>query len=121
MSKLFLKYLSVGVVNTLLHWVVFAWLVYKEDYSQATSNLYAFSVAVTFSFFANSYMTFQKKPTTVRYVTFVAFMGALSYVSGFMADRINLPPILTLVTFSAASLILGFFYSKLIVFKDIKK
>ena len=89
MSKLFFKYLSVGIVNTMLHWVVFAWLVYKEDFSQATSNLYA-------------------------------FMGALSYTSGLLADRISLTPILTLITFSAISLIVGFFYSKLIVFKDKK-
>ncbi|MQU00181.1 GtrA family protein [Pseudomonas sp. FSL R10-2245] len=121
MNRLFIKYLSVGVLNTLLHWVVFAWLVYREEYDQATANLYAFSVAVTFSFFANAYMTFQKKPTTVRYIGFVAFMGALSYALGCFADRINLPPILTLGTFSATSLVVGFFYSKLIIFKDIKK
>ena len=120
MSKLFFKYLSVGIVNTMLHWVVFAWLVYKEDFSQATSNLYAFSIAVTFSYFANSYMTFETKPTTLRYIAFVAFMGALSYASGLLADRISLTPILTLITFSAISLIVGFFYSKLIVFKDKK-
>lgn len=120
MSKLFFKYLSVGIVNTMLHWVVFAWLVYKEGFSQATSNLYAFSIAVTFSYFANSYMTFEKKPTTLRYIAFVAFMGALSYASGLLADRISLTPILTLITFSAISLIVGFFYSKLIVFKDKK-
>ena len=118
MGRLFIKYLSVGIINTMLHWVVFAWLVYKESFSQATSNLCAFSIAVTFSYFANSYMTFDKKPTTSRYIAFVAFMGVLSYASGLLADRVNLTPILTLVTFSAISLIVGFFYSKLIVFKD---
>ncbi|MFP3515008.1 GtrA family protein [Pseudomonas sp. SIMBA_077] len=121
MNTLFFKYVSVGVLNTLLHWIMFAWLVYREDYDQATANLCAFSIAVTFSFFANAYITFQKKPTTVRYIAFVAFMGALSYALGFFADRINLPPILTLITFSATSLVVGFLYSKLIVFKDSKK
>ncbi|MDI5399919.1 primosomal replication protein, partial [Salmonella enterica subsp. enterica serovar Kentucky] len=36
------------------------------------------------------------------------------------ADKCSLPPLLTLVTFSAISLICGFIYSKFIVFRDAK-
>lgn len=120
MIQLFARYFSVGVINTLLHWVVFAALVYLAGTTQATANLIAFIVAVTFSFFANAKFTFKKKATGSRYVAFVAFMGALSYLTGFIADKVNAAPIITLVVFSAISLVLGFLYSKLFVFKGIE-
>ncbi|EBU6655699.1 translocase, partial [Salmonella enterica subsp. enterica serovar Typhimurium] len=60
MIQLFARYFSVGVINTLLHWVVFAALVYLASTTQATANLIAFIVAVTFSFFANAKFTFKK-------------------------------------------------------------
>ncbi|EAN8083698.1 GtrA family protein, partial [Salmonella enterica subsp. enterica serovar Indiana] len=50
----------------------------------------------------------------------VGFMGTLSAVVGWMADKCSLPPLLTLITFSAISLICGFIYSKFIVFRDAK-
>ena len=120
MIQLFARYFSVGVINTLLHWVVFAALVYLASTTQATANLIAFIVAVTFSFFANAKFTFKKKATGGRYVAFVGFMGVLSYLTGFIADKVNAAPIITLVAFSAISLVLGFLYSKLFVFKGME-
>lgn len=120
MIQLFARYFSVGVINTLLHWVVFAALVYLASTTQATANLIAFIVAVTFSFFANAKFTFKKKATGDRYVAFVGFMGVLSYLTGFIADKVNAAPIITLVAFSAISLVLGFLYSKLFVFKGME-
>lgn len=120
MIQLFARYFSVGVINTLLHWVVFAALVCVASTTQAVANLVAFIVAVTFSFFANAKFTFKKKATGSRYVAFVGFLGAISYLTGFMADKGNTAPIITLVAFSATSLTLGFIYSKYIVFRDEK-
>ncbi|NUE62714.1 GtrA family protein [Escherichia coli] len=45
------KYCAVGLVNTAIHWIVFAALFYAGS-DQAWANLTAFCVAVTFSFFA---------------------------------------------------------------------
>nr|AEP25480.1 undecaprenol-pyrophosphate-glucose translocase [Yersinia pseudotuberculosis] len=120
MIKLFAKYLSVGVINTFLHWVVFGTLVYIAGISQAIANLVAFCIAVTFSFFANANFTFKKKATGSRYIAFVAFVGVLSYLTGYFADKFNSLPIVTLVVFSATSLVFGFLYSKLFVFKGMK-
>ncbi|HHJ1242985.1 TPA: GtrA family protein, partial [Proteus mirabilis] len=39
MLQLFARYFSVGVINTLLHWVVFGILVYLVTTTQATANL----------------------------------------------------------------------------------
>nr|DAV90973.1 MAG TPA: Dolichol monophosphate mannose synthase [Caudoviricetes sp.] len=56
----------------------------------------------------------------MRYMLYVGFMGTLSATVGWAADRCALPPMITLVTFSAISLVCGFVYSKFIVFRDAK-
>lgn len=113
------RYLSVGVVNTLLHWCVFLLLNLVWGMAQAWSNVLAFAVAVTFSFFANAAYTFQVQATPVRYGLFVAFMGGVSIAVGAVADRVDLMPWITMVVFSAISLVLGFLYSHFIVFRRI--
>ncbi|MBF7978656.1 MULTISPECIES: GtrA family protein [Rahnella] len=118
MIKLFSRYLSIGIVNTLIHWTIFALIFYMVYPSQAISNFIGFIVAVTFSFFANSKFTFKKKATGVRYTLFVAFMGFISLISGMTADYISLQPFITMVIFSGMSLFVGFLYSNFFVFKD---
>lgn len=121
MLKLFSRYFSVGIVNTLIHWVVFAIVFYGVKKDQALSNLAAFCVAVTFSFFANARFTFKAQTTTLRYMLYIGFMGALSVATGWASEACGLPPIFTLVAFSAISLVCGFFYSKFIVFRSEKQ
>ena len=117
MKKIFLRYFSVGVVNTLIHWAAFGVLISTTDLTQAVANVVAFFCAVTFSFFANSYFTFNKNPSTGGYLLFVVFMGFIAFATGKASDRLNFPEWVTLVAFSITSLVLGFFYSKYIVFR----
>lgn len=116
MLKLFVRYTSVGVINTLLHWLVFV-ILFVSGASQAIANLVAFCVAVTFSFFANARWTFNAQATTFRYVLYVVFMGTMAAGVGKVADSAHLNPIITLVAFSAISLAAGFIYSNFIVFR----
>lgn len=118
MLKLFSRYVSVGVLNTAIHWVCFGILFHFFCVSQAFSNITAFCVSVTFSFFANAKWTFNSQATLGRYITFVLFMGGMAGVIGYTADKLIIPPLITLVVFSGFSLVAGFIYSKLIVFKD---
>ncbi|MEG4684423.1 GtrA family protein [Enterobacter cloacae] len=120
MLKLFSRYISVGVINTALHWVCFGALLHFFEATQAVANVIAFFIAVTFSFFANARWTFKSKVTSGRYIAFVAFMGIMAGLTGYIADAISAPPVVTLVTFSGFSLIAGFIYSKFIVFRDAK-
>ncbi|EPD6707679.1 GtrA family protein [Cronobacter sakazakii] len=120
MLKLFTKYASVGVLNTLIHWVVFATCFYALGTSQALANFSGFVVAVSFSFFANARFTFNSSTTTARYMLYLGFMGSLSAAVGWAADKCSLPPVVTLVVFSAISLVCGFIYSKYIVFREAK-
>ncbi|MCU6676802.1 GtrA family protein [Leclercia tamurae] len=120
MLKLFAKYASIGIINTLLHWIVFAACVYIWHTNQALANFAGFLVAVSFSFFANAKFTFGTHTTTLRYMLYVGFMGTLSLAVGWAADESGMAPIMTLVVFSAISLVCGFIYSKFIVFRDDK-
>ncbi|UGS40891.1 GtrA family protein [Pseudocitrobacter corydidari] len=120
MLKLFTKYASIGVLNTALHWIIFSICVYGFHTSQALANVAGFAVAVSFSFFANARFTFKSTTSTTRYLLYVGFMGALSGIVGWIADECAMAPIITLVVFSAISLICGFFYSRFIVFRNAK-
>ncbi len=44
MLKLFAKYTSIGVINTLIHWVVFAICIYVFHTGQALANFAGFVV-----------------------------------------------------------------------------
>ena len=119
MLKIFARYLSVGVVNTLIHWISFAVCI-SSGQPQSLSNFIAFCVAVTFSFFANAKWTFTAEATTIRYIMYVFFMGMVAVMIGYYADRMKINPIATLVVFSSVSLVCGFLYSKFIVFRERK-
>ncbi len=80
MLKLFAKYTSIGVLNTLIHWVVFGVCIYIAHTNQALANFAGFVVAVSFSFFANAKFTFKASTTTMRYMLYVGFMGTLSAI-----------------------------------------
>ncbi|MBN4863487.1 MULTISPECIES: GtrA family protein [Providencia] len=118
MIKLFAKYFSIGIINTAIHWSVFGALTIIFSTTQATANLLGFITAVSFSFFANAKFTFKAKATTARYLSFTLFMGLLSYLTGYIADQLRFPPIATLIIFSSISLVLGFLYSKIFVFRN---
>lgn len=118
--RLFLRYVSVGVLNTAIHWIAFYVIFLTAHTNQTLANFGAFCIAVTFSFFANARWTFESEATTIRYMIYVFFMGGLASVTGWVSDILDLHPVVMLITFSAISLVCGFFYSKLIVFRDAK-
>lgn len=120
MLKLFAKYTTVGIINTLIHWVVFAICIYVLHTNQALANFSGFVIAASFSFYANAKFTFNAMTTTLRYMLYVGFMGTFSAAVGWASDMCRLPPLVTLIAFSAISLVFGFIYSKYIVFRDIK-
>lgn len=117
MFKRFTKYASIGVVNTMIHWVIFGTM-YNLGFKQSVSNLIAFCAAVTFSFFANARWTFNAQATTSRYLFYTVFMGGMALAVGWAADHAHINPLLTLILFSIVSLVCGFAYSKLFIFRE---
>lgn len=112
----FFSYTMIGVLNTGLHWSVFFLLVSLVGTGQGPANLVAFACAVTFSFFANAKITFRSRASLGRYVGYVLFLGALAWGMGAAAEHVDLPPLVTLVAFSATSLVAGFLYSRYVIF-----
>ena len=116
--KGFSNYVSIGVLNTLIHWTAFLILHSMLSISQALSNVGAFALAATFSFYANARYTFRAQASLRRYLLFILFMGFLSLLIGWAADSWMMPGLITLLVFSTISLVAGFFYSKQVVFRE---
>ncbi len=113
----FLKYAFIGIINTLIHWAIFFSLLEFLSLPQMYSNGFAFLGTVSISFILNAKFTFKKELSIVRYLMFTTFMFLLALFVGYLADITMLSPLCTQVIFSLVSLILGFLYSKLIVFR----
>ena len=109
MLNLITRYASVGLLNTFIHWVVFTLLFFSLNSPQALANLIAFLVAETFS---------RSSATLFRYFIFVAFMGFIALLTGYIADKLHLPILVTLIIFSSLSLFLGFMFSNFVVFRS---
>jgi len=116
MLKQFSRYGLVGIFNTAVHWASFA-LLLNLEWRQAAANLLAFIIAVTLSFLINSRFTFQASAQMQGYVLFVIGMGLISLSVGALGDHYQWPGLLTLVIFSAISLLLGFAWSRWVVFR----
>jgi putative flippase GtrA len=113
----FNRYALIGVGNTLIHWLTFLLLHLQLGLSQGASNLLAFLLAASVSYFMNAHYTFAVRARTRRYVMFLTGMGCLSLALGAFSDFARLPPWLTLVTFSMVSLIVGYVFSYTVVFR----
>ena len=112
------SYTVIGVANTLIHWQIFFLLSVAAGFSQAVSNLAAFCVAASFSFYMNALYTFDSKLSVGGYLLFMMAMGALSYGVGLAGDVWRLHGLLTVALSSALSLVLGFLFSKYVVFRE---
>lgn len=116
MPLAFARYTSVGVINTLIHWVAFA-VFFVEGQTQSFSNFAAFCLAVTFSFFANARWTFSTEATAIRYLLYLFFMGGLSSAIGMNSDKHGTSPVITLFIFSLMSLSCGFIYHRFVIYR----
>lgn len=121
MSRLwkgFSSYTVIGIANTLIHWQLFFVFRVAFEFNQALSNLFAFCLAASFSFYVNAVYTFAMPASLPRYALFMLCMGGLSLGVGALADRWRSPGIVTVAVFSLVSLVCGFLLSRCIVFRE---
>jgi len=116
--KKFSAYAVVGVANTLIHWQLFYVLTTVAEWSQAASNLSAFCVAATFSFYVHTLYTFNANASVLRYLVYLCFMGLISFVVGYFADVWKIHGLVTVASFSLLSLICGLLFSSFILFSE---
>lgn len=114
--KQFLKYGLIGVANTIIHGIAF--FLFLSSFSQAISNLFAFFIAVCFSFYMNAIFTFKERPTAGRFLKMVLFMAICSYGFGFVGDYYELDPAVTIAIYFIINPVIGFALTKFLVFKN---
>ena len=117
MKKQFSLYTLIGIANTALHWLVFAAL-FAIEFTQASANLAGFLAASLFSFIVNSKVTFKTELHLGRYIVYMLGMASISYGVGYLGDALLWHPLITLVLFSFLSLVIGFLWSKFVVFRN---
>lgn len=118
--KEFSTFAAIGVANTLIHWQLFYVLVTAAQLSQAASNLTAFCVAALFSFYVHALYTFEDGASVRCYLSYILFMGVLSFVVGHYADVWKLHGLLTVGSFSLLSLVFGGSFSKFVLSREQK-
>ncbi|WP_218179720.1 GtrA family protein [Pseudomonas gingeri] len=114
--RYFSTWIYIGILNTLIHWGVFLTLHNVLSVRQVFSNVCAFAVAATFSFYANSRYNFRRTASWSRYLSFIGFMACLSAAIGWLGDRVAMPSVVTLVVFSGVSLVVGYLSASYLVF-----
>lgn len=119
MIKLFIKYVSIGVLNTALHWAIFALCVYGFQTSQALANVAGFAVAVSFSFSLTPGLPLSQRINRTLFAV-RRFYGRAERRRGMDRRQVCYASHFTLIVFSAISLICGFLYSRFIVFRNEK-
>lgn len=113
----FKRYGLIGVLNTAVHWSVFALLLLFGS-TQTFANGIGFFVAATVSYRFNAKFTFQQSMHHKSYIWFMLGMGGMSVAVGYLGDWLQWPGLVTLVVFSAISLVLGFIFSNYWVFNN---
>lgn len=113
----FIRYGLTGMLNTLVHWLVFFIGYSLFHLNQASANAVAFTCAVTVSFFINARWTFSSPVSLKRYLLWASFMALFALFTGWCGDILALNPFLTLIIFSALSLVIGFFFANRFVFR----
>ncbi|SOD70554.1 Putative flippase GtrA (transmembrane translocase of bactoprenol-linked glucose) [Alysiella filiformis DSM 16848] len=115
--KQFGIYSLIGILNTLIHVVVFG-LLLANDVSATWANGMAFFSTATFSYWANAKWTFQQSYQNLSsYMAFVAWMGSLAIFSGWLVDYLAWTSWLAIPFFMVLSVILGFLGAKKLVFR----
>jgi len=112
----FARYSLVGLANTAVHASVFLVLHWVGGLSQTGSNLTGFLAAASLSFCLNAHFTFQTYRSWRRYWAFMAFMALLSLAIGALGDALTWAPAVTIVVFSASSLVMGYVFCRRVVF-----
>ena len=115
---MFKVYALVGVANTVVHYLMY-FLFITAGLSQSKSNLIAFTLAVTCSYFLNVKFTFKTKYRPMQYSIYIFFMAFISYSIGSIGDHLGLPSIISLLSFSMLSLFIGYKFSKLLFLKEL--
>lgn len=119
----FIKFGLVGVLNTLINWIIFALLNFVGVY-YIVANVIAYSIATANSYIWNSKWVFKyngkdKKETTAKFIILnligLALNTAILY---FLVDILSLNKLVGLVITTAIVMVINYIVNKIWVFKE---
>lgn len=126
-NKKYIIYFFVGVLTTVVNYIVYFLAYNTLDCSAAVSNIIAWFVAVIFSFFANKFLVFASLNRSMRALAceFLRFLSCRIVSGGvetgiiFVAvDILNFNSTVWKVVSSIFVIVLNYFGSKFIVFRN---
>lgn len=87
LTKKFITFGFIGVFNTLIHMIVYGFFYTDFNAGAFLSNVFAFIIASTFSYFANAYLTFRPKNKTATQFSavIIVFLSRL-LISSILAE-----------------------------------
>ncbi len=112
-----LFFASVGVVNSIVHILIFYVLIYRCHLSQSIANLVAFMVSVSCGYLLNSKVTFKKNLLWKRYFFYLFFLGSNAYLFGYIGEMVHLQSWTMVGLFALFSFVISYFWAKFWVFK----
>ena len=118
----FIKFGLVGVLNTIINWILFILLNSMGVY-YIISNIIAYSISTLNSYLWNSKWVFKYtgdnvNQTTFKFITLNIIGLVLNTINLFLlVDIIKLPKIIALIIATGVVMILNYFINKLWVFK----
>lgn len=120
--KQVIKFLSVGVLCTILGYAVIFSAMYIFNLSPIKSNLIGYACGLLFSYFLNRTYTFESKQQKVKEFSFFLVVFITSYISNLAVlhflttDGVN--PGLSQILAGIVYVVISFFLNKYIVFKN---
>lgn len=120
--KSFIKFGVVGVLNTLINWLIFGVLNFLGVY-YILANVIAYCIATANSYIFNSKWVFEyngenKKGTTIKFVILnLIGLGLNTTILYFLVDIANLNKLISLVIATGIVMVVNYIVNKLWVFK----
>ena len=135
-DKMVINYLIFGIITTLVNWLVYSLLVGVIGTSINIGNMIAWTIAVTFAFFANKVWVFES--SSWKFLTVIKegiFFAGSRLISGAL-EIVSLPLLITLginqqlfgidgfvakILISVVVVILNYIFSRWLVFRKTMK
>jgi putative flippase GtrA len=116
------KFILVGVLNTLVGWGTFLIALWLFKLEFQTANIISYACGLTNSFCFNKFWTFKSKKFRNREIASFLFVFAAGFcaqfwLSVFLEDDRNWPPLLAFLAGNIVYTIIGFVGNKVLTFK----
>lgn len=117
-----IRFIIVGVMNTIHYYVIYLLLLYSLNIPYIFSHLVALVLSIIGSFYLNSYFTYRTKPTFKKFLTFpltyIVNIGITTISLYLMVDMLHWDKVVSPFIASLLAIPFTFLLSKYILTKE---